>query len=57
MRAPGSSRASCTIWPRTLLGIAHHAAVVGADVPIADAIVHDDENVGFEQGDGLSQRG
>ena len=25
--------------------VAHHATVVGADVPVADVIAHDDENV------------
>ena len=40
---------------RTLVGetvdvgraIAHHSAIVGADVPVADVIGHDDEDVGF----------
>jgi len=40
---------------RTFLGeavdvgraIAHHAATVGADVPVADVVAEDDENVGF----------
>ena len=27
--------------------IAHHAAVIGADVPVSDVIAHDDEDVGF----------
>ncbi len=27
--------------------IAHHAAVVGADIPVADIIAHDDEDVGL----------
>ncbi len=27
--------------------IAHHAAVVGADVPVADVVAEDDEDVGF----------
>ena len=27
--------------------IAHHAAVVGADVPVADVVAHDDEDVGL----------
>ena len=27
--------------------IAHHAAIVGADVPVADVVGHDDEDVGL----------
>ena len=27
--------------------VAHHAAVVGADVPVADVVTHDDQDVGF----------
>jgi hypothetical protein len=27
--------------------VAHHAAIVGADVPVADVIAHDDKDVGF----------
>jgi len=27
--------------------VAHHAAVVGTDVPVADVVGHDDEDVGF----------
>ena len=27
--------------------VAHHAAIVGADVPVADVIAHDDEDVGL----------
>ena len=26
--------------------VAHHTAVVGADVPVADVVRHDDEDVG-----------
>src|SRR5262249_61878875 len=27
--------------------VAHHAAVVGADIPVTDVVSHDDEDVGF----------
>ena len=27
--------------------VTHHAAIVGADVPVADVIAHDDEDIGL----------
>ena len=27
--------------------VAHHAAIVGADVPVADVVAHDDQDVGL----------
>ena len=63
--AEGIAISLCSGEERAFLGdavdvggaIAHHAAIVGADVPVADVVGHDDEDVGLGRGAGLLREG